>query len=359
VKVGFLLIAASLLAALPTDATGAQQTCAGEPQPESPTATADDLRLPPNSDGPTEVRVGLFVEDLRDIDAVQSSYHFRGVVSAIWCDPRLAFDSAAEGRTEKVYVGPEIDALTEKIWWSGAFPVNQADELRVTERAMRIRHDGTVSRDLNVSVRLSTQYDLRRFPFDHQQLTLEVESFTWSADELVFVADATTTGFDEAFRMPEWTIRAVGAHEERVDVIRSTQPFSRLVLTIDIERKSGFYLWKVLLPLFIIVALSWSIFWMVDERFGIRVRMSASGILTVVAYQFVASQNLPRIGYLTLLDKITIISFLLLATTVLESYIVSRYGEEERDSAHRIDHAARWIFPLGYAALIAMVVLRA
>ncbi len=67
----------------------------------------------------------------------------------------------------------------------------QADELRVTERAMRIRYDGTVSRDLNVSVRLSTQYDLRRFPFDHQQLTLEVEE---DGDALpgAFDADAAT-----------------------------------------------------------------------------------------------------------------------------------------------------------------------
>jgi hypothetical protein len=93
---------------------------------------------------------------------------------------------------------------------------------------------------------------------------------------------------------------------------------------------------------------------MVDERFGIRVRTSATGILTVVAYQFVAGQNLPRVGYLTLIDKIMVISFLLLAITVLESYIVSRYGEDERDQAHRIDETARWLFPLTYATLIGL-----
>ena len=258
-----------------------------------------------------------------------------------------------------MYVGPEVDALTEKIWWSQAFAANQVDEPLITERVMRVSSDGTVSRSLNASIRLSTRFDLRRFPFDRQQLTLEVESFTWSSDELVFVADATTTGFNANFDMPEWTILGVAASEARVDVVRSSQPFSRLILTIDIERKSGFYLWKVLLPLLLIVALSWSIFWMVDERFGIPVRMSATGILTVVAFQFVASQNLPRVGYLTLMDKIMVISFLLLAITVLESYIVSRYDEEERSQALRIDRAARWIFPLGYIALIALILLPA
>ncbi len=334
----------------------ARQTCAGEDQPGVATGHID-LRLAPDPSRPTEVHAGLFVEDLRDIDAVQSSYRFRGVVSVSWCDPRLAFDAAAAGTSEKVYVGADVDALTQTMWWTQAFPVNQVEEPRITELVMRIRSDGMVSRDLNASMRLATHFDLKRFPFDRQQLIVAVESFTWSADELVFVADATTTGFNENFVMPEWDILGVSSREERVDVIRGSQPFSRLILTIDVERKAGFYYWKVLLPLLLIVALSWSVFWMVGERFGIRVRMSATGILTVVAFQFVVSQNLPRVGYLTLMDKIMVISFVVLAITVLQSYFVSRYDEEARDQALRVDRAARWIFPVGYFALIAIAVL--
>ena len=81
------------------------------------------------------------------------------------------------------------------------------------------------------------------------------------------------------------------------------------------------------------------------------------GVFDFVAYQFVAGQDLPRVGYLTLIDKIMVISFLLLAITVLESYIVSRYGEDERDEAHRVDRTARWAFPLTYASLIGLAFL--
>ena len=355
--IGQTIIAMSLLMGLPAAAAEAPETCTGEAQAADRAAAEQDLRLPPNPDQPTEIRVGLFVEDLRNIDAVQSSYNFRGVVTVTWCDPRLAFDAVAQGHTEKVYVGTEVDALTEEIWWSQAYAANQIDKPQITERVMRVSSDGTVTRDLNASIRLSAAFNLQRFPFDRQQLSFEIESFTWSSDELVFVDDATTTGFNASFDMPEWTILSVTAREAQVDVVRSSRPFSRLILTIDIERKSGFYLWKVLLPLLLIVALSWSVFWMVNERFGTRVRMSATGILTVVAFQFVASRNLPRVGYLTLMDKIMVISFLLLAVTVVESYFVSRYAEEEPDRALRIDHAARWIFPLGYIALIALILL--
>jgi len=360
---GFLSLASIVviygLAALPASAAAAPVTCSGEPLSIAPRSSEVDLKTPPNSNGPTEVRAGLFVDELRDIDPVQSSYQFRGIVTVSWCDPRHAFDARVEGVEEKVFYGPEAAAQIERGWTARGFPVNQVDDLKITERVIRIRSDGMVSGDLNISVQLSANFDLRRFPFDSQQLTLEIESFTWNAEQVVMVADASKTGFSEDFEIPEWTITGVRAHEERVDVIRSAEPFSRFVLTIDIERKSGFYLWKVMLPLLIIVALSWSIFWMVDEKFGIRVRTSATGILTIVAFQFVASQNLPRVGYLTLIDKVMVISFLLLGVTVLESYVVSRYQASNIDRAHSIDRAARWFFPLTYASLIAIVVLGA
>jgi predicted ABC-type sugar transport system permease subunit len=96
---------------------------------------------------------------------------------------------------------------------------------------------------------------------------------------------------------------------------------------------------------------------MVDDKFGVRVRASATGILTIVAFQFVASQNLPRIGYLTVMDKVMVISFLLLAITVLQSYVVSRYQGTHPARALQIDIASRWIFPLAYFGLLAGVLL--
>lgn len=357
---GTLIAITCLLLPVATPAAAERPvTCAGEPRLVDGPPAETDLRTPPDPDRPTPVRVGLFVEDLRDIDAVQASYRFRGVITISWCDPRLAFDPRVVGLDEQVFFGPAAEAEIERIWTTRGFPVNQVDEIRVTERVVRMRHDGTVSADLNITLRLGADYDLRRFPFDKQRLTLQVESFLWNARQVVFVADDTTTGFADDFQIPEWTIAGVQAHVETVDVIRSSEPFSRLVLAIDIKRKSGFYLWKVLLPLLLIVALSWSVFWMVEEKFGIRVRTSATGVLTVVAYQFVASQDLPRVGYLTLLDKIMVISFVLLAVTVVESYIVSRYQADDPDRARRIDRMARWIFPLGYAGLIGFVFLGA
>ncbi len=91
---------------------------------------------------------------------------------------------------------------------------------------------------------------------------------------------------------------------------------------------------------------------MSDERFSSRSRISATGVLTIVAYQFAFAEDLPRVGYLTLLDQCMIGSFGLLAVTVLESLLVDRANRDDPAKAARIDQNSRWLFPAAYAALL-------
>jgi len=321
----------------------------------SPTAVSQDPKAPPNASGPTRVGASIHVLELREIDPIQGSYVLRGYLRASWCDPRQAFDRAAEGADERIYIAAAANEVLERIWTLGGFPVNQVDEVRITERILRIRFDGTIEQDANLVVRLAARFDLRRFPFDEQILKLEIESFAHSSLRVQLVSDARRTGFDPAFQLPEWEIAAATGSVSQVSVVRSSEPFSRYTLRITIARKPGFYLWKVLLPLIIIVALSWSVFWMPDEKFATRSRITATGVLTVVAYQFGFGADLPRIGYLTLLDKTMIFSFGLLAISMLESLLISPMQSAAPERALRIDKLSRALFPLVYGIGLALI----
>ena len=322
-------------------------------------AAGSTVREPPNPSGPTIVGVGFFVNDIRGIDPVRDEFQFRGYVHALWCDPRLAFDPAVTGQQELVFTGDRVDQEFKRMWFASGYPVNKVGELSFSERVLRIRHDGTVAQSINISLPLSSHYDLRRFPFDRQTLELQLESYLWNRDQLQFVHDETISGFSAGISLPEWDIEAVSGHVTEIAVMRSNTPFSHYLLEIEISRKPGFYLWKVFLPLIVIVALSWSIFWMTDERFSARSRISATGVLTVVAYQFVFAESLPRVGYLTLLDQVMIGSFGLLAVTVFESLLVDRANRNDPAKAIRIDRTSRWLFPTVYAVMLAAIVLSA
>ena len=315
----------------------------------------DRSAIPPNPDGPTLVGLAFFVTELRELDAVRDDYTFGGYVRSTWCDPSMAFDPAEAGTHEHVKVGAEAEQEMNRIWSPSGFPVDRVGRMEVTDRVLRVGHDGTVQNNLNISLRIAADFDLRRFPFDRQRLTLAVESFRWPEDVLVFVEEPEATDFSRDFTIPEWEIEGVGTRTESSLALRSATPFSRIVLEIDVARKSGFYLWKILLPLVIIVALSWSIFWMTEERVAGRSRITATGVLTIVAYQFVVGEDLPRIAYLTVLDKVMILSFMLLAVTVVQSLIVSRYQDDDMPRAVRIDRFSRLLFPGVYLVLVVLI----
>jgi hypothetical protein len=366
----FCIASAFALAALPiasaegkspppveTDSPGACSQVSYAPAIVPP--GVDPSSIPPNADGPTLVAVAFFVKELSEIDAVRDDYAFVGYVRTTWCDPRLAFDPVEAGTDERVSFGPKAEEASQGMWMPSGFPVDRVGRMDLTDEVLRVSHDGTVERDLNISLRIAADFDLRRFPFDRQRLEFAVESFLWTEDDLVFVTDSKATDFAHDFSIPEWHIERVGERIESSTALRSATPFSRIVLEIDVAREWGFYLWKILLPLVVIVALSWSIFWMSEERVAVRSRITATGVLTIVAYQFVVGEDLPRIAYLTLLDKVMILSFVLLAITVVQSLIVAQFQENDMPRAKRIDRASRWLFPLSYVVLLTLVVTTA
>jgi len=312
-----------------------------------------DPSTPPNPDGPTVVGIGIFVTQLRSIDAVRQQYSFIGHLRAVWCDPRLAFDPNEFGAPEKVYIGEDALRARSDVWLPGGFPANRAGSFSTTERVFRVAPDGTVYNNLNLDVELHAGFDLRGFPFDRQQLQLVIESFRWTADEMKMVPDPSTSGFATDFSLQEWIVEGVSSEASTVESASSGNLHSRFVFSIDVARRPGFYLWKVMLPILIIVALSWSVFWMTDERLPGRSRITATGVLTVVAYQFVIADGLPKIAYLTLLDAMVLISFSLLSITVLQSMLVARYFDRDPARAKQIDRTSRWVFPLVYALMLA------
>ncbi len=68
---------------------------------------------------------------------------------------------------------------------------------------------------------------------------------------------------------------------------------SAAVVSMEMARKPGFVLRVIVVPLMLLVMLSWSVFWMDRESLGDRMDLSFIGILTVVAFQTVVSDSLP------------------------------------------------------------------
>ena len=105
---------------------------------------------------------------------------------------------------------------------------------------------------------------------------------------------------------------------------------SAWVVSVDVQRESFYISRLVIVPLVVIVLLSFSVFWMDRSSVGDRLGISFIGLLTGVAYQLVMSELLPRISYVTLVHGLLNLSFLAMCATVVVNLVVCRLDQRGR-----------------------------
>jgi len=329
-------------------------------------AEAIEPGMPNPPASPTRVRCALLIVDVIDIDDVSESFEAKISLVASWHDPRLAFDAAAEGTERKLFQGPYQVAEVFAGWWPQLVLVNEIGLGDITAVTVEVAPDGGVRLMQQRTVRLETPMQLHDYPFDEQRLRAILLPFGSTIDDVVLEVDeryADTT--DELVRRNEdvnvagWILRHLEmvVDETFLTTGNGRRTFSRLVATIHLERRSWQLVWQLLFPLVVIVSMIWSIFWIDPESLSDRLNVSFIGVLTIVAYQFVVIDHMPRMSYLTFTDTLLLVSFVTMSATIPQSLVIDslvRRGHTGR--ARRIDRICRWAFPLAYLIAIAATV---
>jgi len=130
------------------------------------------------------------------------------------------------------------------------------------------------------------------------------------------------------------------------------------VLSFEAERLTGYWKLKVMLPLALIVAMSWIVFWIDPTESGTQISVAVTSMLTLIAYRFMVGALLPKISYLTRLDILILGSTLLVFATLVEAVVTTMLCKAGRVTIARwMDRAARLLFPVAFAT-IALLTLR-
>jgi hypothetical protein len=130
---------------------------------------------------------------------------------------------------------------------------------------------------------------------------------------------------------------------------------SQIVVSLDLARRPTHMLQVVVLPLTILVCLTFSVFWMDRESLGDRMDISFIGILSVVAYQIIVNDMMPGIAYFTLMSGFLYSTYLVLAVGVLVNLSVSKLDRSgRRELGDRLDRTCRWAVPAGFLGVNAM-----
>ena len=311
----------------------------------------------PNPAGPVIVDLGLHIVELTQVDEVINTFTIEGFLDLVWCDPRMAYEAENEEELgEKILLKEKAQALLNEIWWPAVTIANQVNARNIENQELVILSDGTIEYKEKFSAELEAHYDLKEFPFDRQKLEIEIESFAWHDDVLIFKMNEEKIGFSTDFEIAEWHIENVESKIESVKDIQDRATFSEFLMEIEVVRQYDYYLWKIIIPLILLVMISWSVFWMIGDKLVDRMSISMTGILTIVAYQFIISDILPRVSYFTFMDTFLSISFLIMLMSVFENIIVNNLDLVDRSAeAKKVDMVCRIAFPVLYfISLIAL-----
>ena len=80
-------------------------------------------------------------------------------------------------------------------------------------------------------------------------------------------------------------------------------------LVLNIERNSAHYIYKIIIPIFLILGIAWYVLWIPTEKLDARLTTSIVALLSLIAYNFVFLDDIPKLNYLTALDLYILTSY--------------------------------------------------
>ncbi|KAK2172128.1 hypothetical protein NP493_990g00005 [Ridgeia piscesae] len=172
--------------------------------------------------------------------------------------------------------------------------------------------------------------ELDDFPLDVQDLTVTITTERPDTEIDIIPDENEMSGINvQTFvDQQEWKLH------EHIEVSRKvmTQEYSSsnrchpaLSVTCRAARRPGYFYWNVFLVMFFISALSFATFAVSPELPQNRLQLSFTLLLTSVTFKFVINQSLPKISYLTYMDKYVLLSLVILCVVCIWHAVVTLF----------------------------------
>jgi hypothetical protein len=304
----------------------------------------DSISRPvPADGGPTKVYVAMRILDIDEVDGAQQNFTANLIVTLRWHDPRLAHDGSGE-----------IVRRISKVWSPILLFVNQQKIWPTMPEVVHIAPGGEVDYAQRVWGPFSQPLDVREFPFDRQELEVRLAAADGNAQEVVFEADPErVSGLAPKFSLPDWEIQGWSIDFSPYKPMGASRSLASFAMVVQVRRYVSHYVVKVILPLILIVAMSWIVFWIDPDQSSTQIGVATTSMLTLIAYRFMVGGAIPPVPYLTRMDHFILGSTFLVFAALLQAVATSIMAHRKKmDRARKTDKICRVIFPLTFAVML-------
>jgi hypothetical protein len=306
---------------------------------------------------PIPIQMGLKMQQITGVNQKEEHY---GVVAELWMEwrqPELAFRADTLQRHYKVFTGDSFRRYMsgQGLLWPDYTLFNQQGPRWNQNLTVFVQADGSVLYFERFSATLQApNFNFRRLPFDTQEFFIRLDSIY---PESFFVYQVKP-GFSEVGKRlgeEEWVVTKFDTGVSTSSELYGL-PTSQFMFRFWAQRHLNYYMFRIFLPLLIIIVVSWVIFFLRD--YGKRVDAAGGNLLLFIAFNFVISQDLPRLGYLTFLDLMLISTFLVTALVLILAVALKRLVEGGKETlVRRIDKYVIMFYPLAYIGTLLAVIL--
>ena len=291
----------------------------------------------------------MYITNFAAIDESRESFEVGGFLTAEWQDPRLVV--TADDRT-----APATRYFGKEELWTPSIEGANTISFKTYQYSLEADRTGKVTYWERFDGVFSSVLQLTKFPFDTQVLRFEFQPFVSSASHIRFAAHALpVTGIspEQHTELAAWQLKDLRYTAATVNSDRFASPTQEALFEFVVKRRSGFYVWKIFLPLLMMTAIPMIVFWIDVKEFDWLLKVPMTMLLSMVALEFTVTRDLPRVGYLTFLDAVFLVSFTFFFLSAFEIALVYRlHLSGKRSTALKLHTAGKWAYPLAYVFII-------
>jgi len=175
---------------------------------------------------------------------------------------------------------------------------------------------------------LHNNMDLSRYPFDHHEITIELEDKYEDKKQMIYILNQKYPTRAPSLKIPGWEIES-----DDPDVIIYPYPWgevSRFIYTLEIQRPvmAGFL--KTILPVLIMVIVGLLSLQFSPDKYIARLTLITGSLTGAVILHLNITSSLPPLGYLTLGDRFMLFNYLALALSLISTLVLIYCGDKAK-----------------------------
>ena len=287
------------------------------------------------------VKIGAFINDLYDINLSEKSFSTEFWVWFNYRDSLLKpLESLEISNAKEVDASLDFYEIKGGMCWAGK----------------------------KIHAVIKKDWDISRFPFDQQQMTIELEDSNNDIQSMVYVADTANTRYDDLIKISNWDVKSFYLTTDSKKyptsygdpTLSGGSEYPHATLNMVIQRKSWGLFFSLFTGLYVAFFISSLVFFIdpieVDPRFG----LSVGGLFAAVGNKYIVDSILPQSTTFTLVDKLHILTYLFLLICIVFSVISLRIWKNGREQqALRFDRQAYLAIVSLYVLINALLIWRA